>query len=173
MGKTGSVLAVFALILAGTAIGLQAYNLLVASPDDPDEKERSWYKHEPDYFRANPINTDIPFDDLTLSFNVSSGQSLYFLYTGRSQLDLDYDGFTILNIYFLIDGIRISEPRIRQRFWYKYSEIGGTSFLNSVSFQYVNNTLSPGTHNVTIVLNGNFQFNGVHDSSILVQTLNL
>lgn len=149
MGKTGSILAVFALILAGTAIGLQTYNLLIVSPD---EKERSWYKHEPDYFRSNPINIYVPFDKLNLSFDVSSGQSLYFLYTGRTQLDLDYDGFTILNIYFLIDGIRISEPRIRQRFWYKYSEIRGTSFLDSVSFQYVNNTLSPGTHNVTVAL---------------------
>jgi hypothetical protein len=45
MGKTGSVIAVFALILAGTAIGLQAYNLLIVAPD---EIERSWYKHEPD-----------------------------------------------------------------------------------------------------------------------------
>jgi len=169
MGKTGSILAVLALILAGTAIGLLTYNLLFVGPD---EKERSWYKHEPDYFRTNPINIDIPFDALNLSFDVLSGQSLYFLYTGSSHLDLNYDGFTILYIYFLIDGIRISEPYIRQRIWYKYSETGGTSFLDSVSFQYVNNTLSPGTHNVTIVLYGNYDFNGVHDSSILVQTLN-
>ena len=169
MGKTGSILAVFALILAGTAIGLQAYNLLIVGPD---EQEHSWYKHELVYFRANPINTFIPFDALTLSFEVFSGQSVYFLYTGRSQLDLDYDGFTQLYIYFSIDGIRISTTYLWQRFWYKYSEIGGTSFLDSVSFQYVNNALSPGTHNVTIVIYGTFEFNGVHDSSILVQTLN-
>ncbi len=47
MGKTGSILAVFALILAGTAIGLQAYNLLIV---DPAVKEQSWYKHDLNYF---------------------------------------------------------------------------------------------------------------------------
>ena len=169
MGKTSSILAVIALILAGTAIGLQAYNLLIVNPA---VKEESWYKHDLNYFQTNPINTFVTFDALTLSFNVSSGQSIYFLYTGRSQLELDYDGFTNLYIYFSIDGIRISTTYIRQKIYYKYSEILGTSFFHAVSFQYVNNILSPGTHNVTIVLFGTFEFNGVRDSSILVQTLN-
>jgi len=44
MGKTGSILAVIALILAGTAIGLQTYNILIVGPD---QKELSWYKHDP------------------------------------------------------------------------------------------------------------------------------
>ncbi|MFX0059902.1 MAG: hypothetical protein ACFE85_18335 [Candidatus Hodarchaeota archaeon] len=167
MGKAGSILGIIALILGATAIGLQGFNYLIINPR---QKEQTWYAHEPDYYRCNPDNTFIPFNDLNITFEIKPGQSAYFLYNGWSHLDLDYDGFSILEIYYSIDGIRIDTPYFRERLWYKYSEIGGTSILKCASLQYLNSSLSAGTHNVSIILYANFDFNGVRESTLMVRT---
>ncbi|MHA2127184.1 MAG: hypothetical protein ACXAB8_11105 [Promethearchaeota archaeon] len=168
----GSALGILALFIAIGAISLEVFNTYISPPqwDTGEEIGRTWTATYTDYFRTNPINTDLELSNLNVTFEVKTGQTVYLLYSGRAHLDLDYDGFTELKIYFSIDGDKISEPYIWERFYYNYSDIGGTSMLRTISLQYVNSTLSAGAHIVTIILEGNFGFNGVAQSSLYVQT---
>ena len=170
--KGGSAIGVLALLIAVGALGLEVYNTYISPPqlDAGEELGGTWTASNVDYFRTNLLNTDLEFSNLNITFEVKTGQTTYFLYSGRVQLDLTYDGLTELKIYFSIDGYKIDEPFIWERFWYSFSDIGGTSMLRTVSLQYVNSTLLAGVHNVTIILNGNFGFNGVQQSSLYVQT---
>ena len=47
---------------------------------------------------------------------------------------------------------------------------GSTYLRLPASLQYFNSSLSPGVHNITIVLYGNYNINGVRDSTLFVQT---
>ena len=170
--KGGSALGVLALLIAIGALGLQVYHIYINPPqiETGEEIGGTWYASETDYFRTSILNTDMVFATLNISFEVKAGQSTYFLYSGRAYLDLTYDGFSELKIYFSIDGYKIDEPNIWERFWYSFSDMGGNSMLRTVSLQYGNSTILPGIHNVTMILEGNFGFNGVSDSSLFVQT---
>jgi len=170
--KGGSALAVLALLIAIGTLGLQVYHIYINPPqiETGEENGATWTASYTNYFRTNLLNTDMVIPNLNVTFEVETGQWVYFLYTGRAFLDLTYDGFSELKIYFSIDGYRIDDPYIWERFWYSFSDIGGTSILRSTSLQYVNSTLLAGVHNVSIILNGNFGFNGVSESCLYVQT---
>jgi len=47
---------------------------------------------------------------------------------------------------------------------------GSTYLRLPASLQYFNSSLSPGVHNITIVLYGNYNINAVSESTLFVQT---
>lgn len=75
-------------------------------------------------------------------------------------------GITNLEGYFSLDGRRLNFPHIEAQ---DYCD-GSTYLRLPASLQYFNSTLSPGTHNITIVLYGNYNINGVVDSTLFLQT---
>ena len=173
--KRGSGLAILALLVGIVAIGIGGYNFYVQTTQTVEEPTQTveeigntWYKSEPDYFRCSIANTYKTFSDLTVQFNISSGESAYFSYNGWifMRLNSPTQGLIYLRVYFSLDGQRLESPHIRAQDYYD----GSTYIHLPASLQHFNSSLSPGVHNITIVLYGNFEFNGVRESTLFVQT---
>ena len=173
--KRGSVLAILALIVGIGAIGLGGYNIYVQTTQTVEEPTQTveeigntWYKSEPDFFTCIPAYSYRTFSDLTIQFNVKSGESVYISYNGWifMRLNSPDTGMTFLKIYFSLDGRRLESPHIEAQDYYD----GSTYLKLPASFQYFNSSLSPGGHNITIVLFGNFNINAVSESTLFVQT---
>lgn len=173
--KRGSGLAILALIVGIGAIGLGGYNFYVQTTQTVEEITQTveeigntWYKSEPDLFTCSIANTYTTFSDLTIQFNISSGESAYFSYNGWifMRLNSPDTGLIYLRVYFSLDGQRLESPHIRAQDYYD----GSTYIMLPASLQYFNSSLSPGVHNITIVLYGNFHINGVRESTLFVQT---
>ena len=166
--KRGSGLAILALIVGIVAIGLGGYNFYVQTTQTVEEIGNTWYKSEPDFFTCTIANTYTTFSDLTIQFNINAGESAYFSYNGWifMRLNSPDTGLVYLRVYFSLDGQRLESPHIRAQDYYD-----GIHYLNRpASLQYFNSSLSPGVHNITIVLYGNYEFNGVRESTLFVQT---
>jgi len=173
--KRGSGLAILALIVGIGAIGLGGYNFYVQTTQTVEEPTQTveeigntWYKSEPDFFNCMPAYTYKTFSDLTIQFNISSGESAYFSYNGWifMRLTSPDTGLTYLRVYFSLDGRRLESPHIRAQDYYD----GINYLMLPASLQYFNSSLSPGVHNITIVLYGNYNINAVSDSTLFVQT---
>ncbi len=166
--KGGSVLAILALIVGIVAIGIGGYNIYVQTTQTIDEIGNTWYKSEPNLFTCSPAYAYKTFSDLTIQFNISSGESAYFSYNGWifMRLTSPTTGITALAVYFSLDGRRLESPHIEAQDYYD-----GVTYLKfPASLQYFNSSLSPGVHNITIVIYGNYNINGVRDSTLFVQT---
>ena len=166
--KSGSGLAVFALILGFVAIGIGGYNFYTQLISDGDEIGNTWYDSEPDFFTVMPAYSYVTFTDLTIDFSIKSGESVYISYNGYifMRLNSPNTGPTSIEIYFSLDGQRLESPHIEAQDYYD----GSTYLRFPASFQYYNSSLNPGDHTITIVLYGSFNINGVFDSTLFVQT---
>ena len=174
--KGGKVLGVLAIIIAIGALGFELYNIYLA-PSLESEKEigGTWYNSEPDFFSAYPDETFVFFNDLSILFNLNTGESVYISYNGLIFLTVatPLSGFLTLDIYFSLDGVRLESPNIKT----EYDHDGFTDQLLPASLQYFNSTLPAGNHNITIVLWGivvegvfETKYNGVRESTLFVQT---
>jgi hypothetical protein len=166
--KGGSGLAVFSLIIGLIAVGIGGYNFYIQIRSDGDEIGNTWYKSEPDFFTVMPANTYVTFNDLTIQFNINSGESVYICYTSYifMRLNSPDTGPTSIEIYYSLDGQRLESPHVKAQDYYD----GSTYLRFPASLQYFNTSLTPGDHNVTIVLYGSFNINGVLESTLFVQT---
>lgn len=173
--KGGSVLGALALIIAIGALGFELYNLYLISPSEVEnEIGGTWYNSEPDLFKASPEDTYVTFSDLTIQFNINTGELVYISYNGWIFLtvSMPYDGLTSLKVYFSLDGVQLESPHIEAQDYHD----GINDIHVPASLQYFNSTLSPGLHNVTIVLYGSAiesiltEYNGVRESTLFVQT---
>ena len=166
--KGGSVLAMLALIVGIGAIGIGGYNIYVQTTQTVEEIGNTWYKSEPGFFTSTPTYSFMTFSDLTIQFNIRSGDSVYISYNGWifMRLTSPTTGVTYLDIYFSLDGRRLEFPHIEAQDYYD----GSTYLKLPASLQYFNSSLSPGVHNITIILYGNYNLNGVLDSTLFVQT---
>lgn len=167
--KGGSALAILALIIGIGAIGIGGYNIYVQTTEKEDEIGNVWFKLNSTYFPTDPTGTYLTFSGLTIQFNIISGQSAYFRYTGRSSLRLPGPGVTWIEVYFSLDGRRIDPPHIEKSVYYDLGMVGAP-VRDALSLQYFNSTLTPGTHEITIVIRGNSDLNAILESTLFVQT---
>jgi len=167
--KGSSVIAILALIVGIGAIGMGGYNFYVQTIKTEDAIGNSWFKLNSTYVPTDPTSTYITFSGLTIQFNIISGQSAYFLYNGYVSLRLTGAGYTWIEVYFSLDGHRINSPNIEKSIYYD-AEVVGASIRDDLSLQYSNSTLTPGIHEITIVIRGNSDLNAIRESTLFVQT---
>ena len=169
MGQNrGSILGILALIIGIGALGIGGYNLFVQTTQTGQRIGNTWYKSVEGLFSCSPAYTYTTFSDLTIQFSIKSGESAYFSYNGYifMRLTSPTTGPTSLEVYFSLDGQRLDFPHIEAQDYYD----GSTYLRLPASLQYYNSTLTAGAHNITIVLYGNYNINGVMDSTLFVQT---
>jgi len=167
--KGGSALAIIALLIGIGAIGIGGYNYYVQTTQTVEKIGNTWFKLNSTYLPTDPTSTYITFNGLTIQFNIISGQSAYFLYNGYVSLRLTGAGYTWIEVYFSLDGHRINSPCIEKSIYYD-TEVVGASIRDDLSLQHFNSTLTPGTHEITIVIRGNSNLNAIRESTLFVQT---
>lgn len=167
--KGGSTLAILALIVGIGAMGIGGYNIYVQTTQPAGEIGNTWFKLNSTYFTTDPTGTYITISGLAIQFNIISGQSAYFLYNGYVSLRLPGAGVTWIEVYFSLDGRRIKSPYIEKTIYYD-PEMVGSPFRDDLSLQYFNSTLTPGTHEISIIIRGNSDLNAIQESTLFVQT---
>ena len=158
MSKTASL----ALLIAIGALGLGIYQIAITlGPSEENISIRNvWYDYHYNSEFTFPTSADIWVEDLLINFTVNPGESVLFLFS--TQTTVVYS--SSLYIKFPIDG----ELIVGYPFLHIIDDQSNT--MMPVSFHFVSNTISPGNHNVSIIIRGENVMNEISRSSLLVQT---
>lgn len=158
MSKTAGL----ALIIALGALGLGIFQIVITlGPSEEDISIRNvWYSYHSSSESTWPTSTDIWIDELLINFTVNSGESVLFLFSANTLVVYA----SSLYIHFPIDGEKIVG------FPFLHIIDDASDAMMPVSFHFVSNTISPGNHNVSIIIRGDNFMNEISRSSLLVQT---
>ncbi|MFX1314065.1 MAG: hypothetical protein ACFFHD_15875 [Promethearchaeota archaeon] len=148
MGRKGLIgLSIVAMIIGASGLGLSAFMYIQTQFGTSDENPEGvvleiFYKYDDTGTFGTPGDYVI-LHNLNITFNIGSGEAVYFLYTGTGGA---YSIETI-GINFVLDGKILMEPSTG------FQNPSGGVFLTSVAslaLQYSNTTLSEGLHEITI-----------------------
>jgi len=168
LGKGSTVLGVIALILGAGGLGLGGLAWISVSRVETQvaafSEQSTWYKYNETTFRCDPIQTYITFTGLTIEFELGPNESVYFSFTSRAHTEQNIGAWSKILVLFRVDGISRLDPS---------AEVGaynlGLTTHSMIFLQDVRDDLSPGVHNVTIVIRGDPASNYVWKSSLFVQ----
>jgi len=170
MGKSSGVaLAIISLLIGAGGLGIGVYCYLTFGERITDLEERSikgiWYEELLEDWSPTLTDTNETISDLTISFQVKEGESVYFLFISRAII-YKYSSHSYLRFTFSIDGTILHAP---------YTLAGGhnideTFLYIPVSLQYSTDTLAAGNHTVSVIALRSYSFNFIRHSTFLVQT---
>jgi hypothetical protein len=158
MSKTAGL----ALLIAIGALGLGIYQIAVTlGPSEENIRIRNvWYAYHSSSETTWPTSADIWIDELLINFTVNPGESVLFLFSAQTLVVYG----SSLYIHFPMDGEKI----ISFPFLHIIDDQSNT--MMPVSFHFVSNTISPGNHNVSVIIHGDNFMNEISRSSLLIQT---
>lgn len=180
--SSGIVIGIIGIIIgaAGVGIGGYAFVTLRAEIDDLGRKmddleeeleekssvQRTWYIENLDIYYTTLEATYDTLPYSTITFSLRENEVVYFLFTGRAYIWKKAFANSYISVQFIIDGVRKYSP---------YSLVGGynlgASYVNiPVVLQHSNDTLSIGTHTVSMSIFIRNTDNSLSDYSLLVQT---
>jgi hypothetical protein len=161
-----SGLAVLALIVALGAMGLGVYQIIFVPTTSPSGIRNTWYDFHYSTVYTNPVSTIIPVDQLLINFTVNSGESVYFHFNTWATVDAQWQGVSIMQFNFVLDGNWLSGPQYPWWALISYNE----SIQVPVALQMSLDTVTVGAHNASISIFGNDADNEIFSSTLLVQT---
>lgn len=181
MGKSSGVaIAIIGLIIGGAGLGLGAYSYInfQAQIDALDGKiddvedivdeisvRGMWYDELIADWQPSAINTNETITGLSVTFTINEGEKAYFLFVSRVHY-FGAAGYNWMLFRFALDGVIINSP----------AQAAGSTNLDEtaqfipVSLQYSTDTLSTGTHTVTIVSESRTLTAYARTSTLMVQT---
>ncbi len=159
----GKGLAVLALLIGISGLGLGIYSLLFPQVQTSGI-QKTWFIYDSWPHFTQPIYTDIPIDDLTINFTVKSGESVYFFLKTHASVISGSLSSVVIN--FILDGIEVSSPEYPDAIF----SSNNAASSGSIILQMATDTISPGSHNISISIRGNFINNAIDESTLLVQT---
>ncbi|GAH34162.1 unnamed protein product [marine sediment metagenome] len=174
MGKSSGVaLAIISLLIGAGGLGIGVYCYLTFGERitelEGELEDRSikgtWYAELLEDWKPTLTNTNETIPDLTISFQVKEGESVYFLFISRAII-YKYSVESYLRFTFSIDGIILHAP---------YTIAGGRNIDETwlyfpVALQYSTDTLAAGNHTVSVIVLQSYGSNFIRHSTFLVQT---
>jgi len=170
MGKSSGVaLAFISLLIGAGGLGIGAYSYFTFGTRIADLEERSikgiWYEEFLEDWSPTVIDTNETIPNLSISFQVKEGESVYFLFISRAVI-FQYSDISLLRFTFSIDGTILHAP---------FTIAGGynvdeTVLYLPVALQYSTDTLAAGNHTVSVIVLNTYSFNQIRQSTFLVQT---
>ncbi len=154
-----SVLAVLALVVGASGLGLGAYQMLLVTPAQSGIKH-TWYSFDNTSHYAGQAPLDIAIDSLLITFSVKSGESVYLHF--NTMLHVPGSMWFLFN--FVLDSVILGGSL------YPDWSIEQSNSTLVVSLQLSLDTVSAGAHNVTIGIYSRDAANYISSSSLLVQT---
>lgn len=167
MGKGGTALGFIGLILGASGLGLGGFAWLSVSRLESQvvilQEQTIWYKYSDIQFQCNPASTLLTFSALTVEFELGLNESVYFSFSTNAHT-VPFAGWSGIMVYFRVDDILGWDP---------VAWVGTDSGAFEVDFilnlQDVKDDLSPGVHNVTVVITGSTAVNFIIESTLFVQ----
>ena len=169
MGKGSAALGIIGLILAAGGLGLGGLAWLSVSSIENQvasfSEQKTWYKFNETSFRCDPASTYLTFSGLMVEFDLGPNESVYFNFNARAHTEEVTSAWSRITVYFKVDGFMEIDPSAEVGcYWGTYNIL---NFM--LTLQHVRNDLSPGVHNVTVVIKGDSTANYIHYSTLLVQ----
>ena len=167
MGKGSSILVTIALVVGlGVGVFVIYDNFFVTPSIIPTENQ--WYDSYEFTYLVPSFELWYTLLPITIDFNVSSGQAVYFLFI--AQINFDDDSIdSYVEVKFKIDGIILNFPRIYVE---RFTGVNPGYLRMSVSMQYYNTTMTSGSHSVVVVFRGDDISDSISKFSLFVQTFN-
>ena len=172
MEKSSGIIAIIALIIGLGVGGFIIYDNFIAipPPTSPAETaENQWYDSSTSLWYMQASEAWGTISSISIDFNVSSGQNVYFSFMTQINFDDSSDPTSYVQIQFEVDGIMWSHPRIYVR---RYNIASAHGLRMSASLQHYNTTMTSGTHNVTLIYRGDSTADSVRPCTLFVQTFN-
>ncbi len=170
MGKSsGLALAIISLFIGAGGLGIGVYSYLTFGERIVDLEDRSikgiWYEESLEDWSPTLTDTNETITNLTISFQVKEGESVYFLFISRAII-YQYSFQSYLRFTFNIDGTILHAP---------FTVAGGytvdeTFLYIPVALQYSTDTLAAGNHTVSVIGLKSYVSNFIRQSTFLVQT---
>jgi hypothetical protein len=161
MRNKSALVAILALLISCGAVGFIIYDQYFVQPPTKD-----WFANYPYSVAVSSGEAWSTIPWVAINFTVGSGESVYLLFTGITRFD-DSSGDTYMEICFVVDHVRWSEPLCRIEC---YTTGSGDIWRMSVAMQCVNSSLPPGIHNVFISFRGNHTLDSLREMALFVHT---
>ena len=171
MGKSSGVaLAFISLLIGAGGLGIGAYSYFTFGTRIADLEERSikgiWYDEFLEDWSPTVIDTNETIPNLSITFQVKEGESVYFLFISRAIIYKRSLNPSYLRFTFSIDGTILDAP---------FTIAGGhnvdeTFLYIPVALQYSTDTLAAGNHTVSVIALKSYGSNFIRQSTLLVQT---
>ena len=166
MGKGSSILATLALVV-GLGVGSFVIydNFFVITPDVPPENQ--WDDTTGGSYYVPSGYTWSTLSAININFNVSSGQTVHFLFIAIVNFDDSSTPSSSVEMKFMVDGIIWFYPSLYVR---RYNLDSTEGYRMSVSLQHYNTTMTPGSYSITVAYRGEATTDRVTDASLFIQT---
>lgn len=166
MGETSlKAISAIALIIGAVTFSWFAYDQLFVPETS---SSRQYYGTDLYASRYIPASGYHANNILKLEFTVYTGEKVYFSYVSTLTIDDSSAPDTSVTFRFEVDGIMLSYP-----FCYisRYNDDGGApdGRYVSVALQHYNTTIPAGTHEVTVVFQGDSTADSVKRQTLFVQ----
>lgn len=166
MSRSGTILGIIGLILGAGGLGLGGYIWISLSSIENQvsniSEQPTWYRYNETTFNSDPAFTYIPFNGLTIDFNLGSNESVYFNFIAIAHLEPS-GGWSQIYAYFRVNGITDTDHRAMVGLY------NGDTATLMITLQHQREDLSPGDHTITIVIYGTLTGNYIYYSSLFVQ----
>ncbi|MHA1266474.1 MAG: hypothetical protein ACTSRS_14665 [Candidatus Helarchaeota archaeon] len=164
------VITIISLIIGTFGLGFSIYAISSKyTPVPINGITNTWYDYYSTPTYTNPPGNLIDVSNVFIEFEVSSGESVYFLLSAVVLLRNNDFNVGTVQVWFSIDGVRLTQP-------YSHVEClinntGSDLHYFPISLQYFNSTIPSGTHNVSVIISGNYFLNALEQVTLLVQTI--
>ncbi|MHA1131043.1 MAG: hypothetical protein ACTSQI_00915 [Candidatus Helarchaeota archaeon] len=164
------ILTIISLIIGASGLGFAIYAIFSTStPLSSGGITNSWYDYYETPTYTSPTGTYIDVSNIFIEFEVSSGESIYFLMSAVVLLRNNDFNVGIVRVWFSIDGERLTQP-------YSHVEClinntGSDLHYFPITLQFFNTTFPAGPHNVSLIISGNYILNALEQVTLLVQTI--
>jgi len=168
MGKSsGTAIAVIALFISIGFGGYFVYDKFFAATTTSNIPTSNQYYKEAMFIYIPSGEAWSTGNSLSIEFNISEGESVYFSFEGLVNLDDSSIPNTYVEFRFKVDEIIWGYPRRSVR---RYNAVSPGGSRISVSMQHYNSTMLPGTHTITVVCRGDHTTDSLRERSLFVQT---
>ena len=156
MGKGGVVLGILALLLGAGGLGFGLINWMSQS------KTTFWYDYKEDIFTPPDLEY-VTVPDLFVVIELDANAMIHMLFTASTRILPDPVSFADMLFYFWIDGVRLTDPFTR-----------AGPYQGDATYQYYPvvlqhaQTLTAGTHNISIVVFSETAGNFMRSSALSV-----
>ncbi len=177
MGRnSGKGLAILGLIIGICGASLGAYSVFIMPSQAQTSTTTSSSRQYYDFYSygINP-GADGAFannNNIEINFTVNPGETVYFSYVARANLDDSSTPNTYISFYFEVDGIRWSDPYQDFRRWNENDPDGANIRYGSIALQHYNTTMAAGHHIVKIAIYFYDSNDNVRQQSLFVQVFN-
>ncbi|MFX1448589.1 MAG: hypothetical protein ACFFCG_10705 [Promethearchaeota archaeon] len=168
MGVNRPTIPILGIILAVSGLVLSAFTFTMVLRIDSQVSnyldQNSWYKYNGTTFNTDPTYTYLTLTGLTIEFELEQGESAYFSFSCRAHIEANPTAWSRIVVNFRVDGLFQSDPN---------AEVGmyQGAFTNHymIHLETVRDDLSSGTHNLTIIIYGDYTGNYIWKSTLFVQ----